>query len=118
MKAHIYRREDYDLEVKVLDINLISKEECELTKLPRFCCDRGCFCVNAVMTFSNLDLPIGSDVWFMGSEDPYDFSHWYIFAKNKGVFGCLFKSDKYTEDETKLQTMLLEWAEKAGIKFG
>lgn len=118
MKAHIYKFEDYDSEVKALDIDLISKEECELFKLPRFYRDCGCFFVCAVMTFSNLNLPVCSKVWITESEDPYCHSHWYIFAKNKGMYCIPFKADKYTKDETKLRSMIQEWAGNSGIKFG
>ena len=115
MKAHIYKRENYDADVKVLDINLVSKEECELMKHPRFYREPGIFYVYAVITFSDLDLPVGSDVWFFNPEVP---SHWYIFEKNRGIYRIPFKADKYTVDEIKLKLLIREWAQSVGIEFG
>lgn len=119
MKAHLFKREDYSSDVTVLDINVISEDECKLLGYDPnerfFLAERGVFYVKAVLTFSELDLPVGSDVWFLNPDHP---SRWNIFARNKGYYLCPFRVDKYTEDEAKIKTMLREWAENVGIEFG
>ena len=118
MKAHIFRREDYDSDVTIRDIDVAP----EKIKYPNgyaksvFCCEGPLFYVDAVITFSDLNLPVGSEVWF-DHESMDSCSHWYIFAKNKGIYLCLFKANEYTEDKAKVKNMLRKWAESEGIKF-
>ena len=119
MKAHIFRREDYDSDVTVLDIDVAPKR----IKYPNGYCKSVCYCegprfyVNAVITFSDLDLPVGSEVWF-DHVSTESCPHCNIFANNKGICLCLFRADEYTEDRAKLKKMLRNWAEENGFKFG
>ncbi|MBO4531748.1 MAG: hypothetical protein J5767_14045, partial [Paludibacteraceae bacterium] len=122
MKANITEPSDYVSDIKVTDIYPASKEEAQLScpglskVCPRSLVSKGPyngFFVVAVMTFSNPDLPVGTDVSFAENRQ-----HWMVIEKNKASRHIRFNPDEYTEDETKLKNMLREWAEKEGIKFG
>ena len=122
MKAHITEPTRYESDIKVVDIDVASEEEAQLScpGLSKVCRKslvskgpyRGFFVV-AVMTFSGPDLPVGTDISFADTKQ-----RWTVIAKNKAARHVRFDPEEYEEDEAKIKDMLLEWAEERGIKFG
>ena len=77
------------------------------------------FSIGAILTFSCSELPIGAEFYLHENKNINDYTEsWYVFAKNKAIGIAKFDPDEYTEDEVKLKSMLREWAENKGIKFG
>lgn len=122
MKAHITEPAGYDSDIKVVDIDIASEEEAQLSSpgLSKVCRKslvskgpyRGFFVV-AVMTFSGPDLPVGTDISFADTKQ-----RWTVIAKNKAVRHVRFDPEEYEEDEAKIKVKLREWAEKSGVVFG
>ena len=122
MKAHITEPAGYDSDIKVVDIDVASEEEAQLSSpgLSKVCRKslvskgpyRGFFVV-AVMTFSGPDLPVGTDISFADTKQ-----RWTVIAKNKAVRHVRFDPEEYEEDEAKIKVKLREWAEKSGVVFG
>ena len=122
MKAHITEPAGYDSDIKVVDIDIASEEEAQLSSpgLSKVCRKslvskgpyRGFFVV-AVMTFSGPDLPVGTDISFADTKQ-----RWTVIAKNKAIRHVRFDPEEYEEDEAKIKAKLREWAEKSGVMFG
>lgn len=125
MKVSVSKVKEYVTDIKLIDIDVASKEEAQLID-PDLSCNhrflpkslvktgqfRGFFVI-AVLTFTGSELPIGKTFSF-----PHNSQGWKVIKKNKAARHIRFKPDEYTEDEAKLKTMLREWAENNGIKFG
>lgn len=73
------------------------------------------FYVLATITLSGSELPVGSTFHIPGPNGP---SEWTMIKENKASGVICFDSDEYTKDELELKSMLREWAENNGIKFG
>ena len=122
MKAHITEPAGYDSDIKVVDIDVASEEEAQLSSpgLSKVCRKslvskgpyRGFFVV-AVMKFSGPDLPAGTDISFADTKQ-----RWTVIAKNKAVRHVRFDPEEHEEDEAKIKAKLREWAEKSGVVFG
>ena len=122
MKAHITEPAGYDSDIKVVDIDVASEEEAQLSSpgLSKVCRKslvskgpyRGFFVV-AVMTFSGPDLPVGTMISLTENRQ-----QWLVIDKNKATRHIRFSPDEYEEDEAKFKVMLRDWAEKKRIVFG
>jgi hypothetical protein len=124
MKVNVSVANEYVAEIKIVDIDVATEEEAQLTipdlsqnhrVLPCALTSSGPyrgFFVVAVLTFSGSELPVGSVFSF-----PYQTQKWKIIKKNKAAYHIRFSPDEYTEDEDKLKIMLREWAEKNGVVF-
>ena len=128
MKVNVVETKRYESDIKFIDINVISEDEALLyspRRKIRYILRRHTdniskrtssrFYVGAVLTLSDCDLPVGTE--FVISK-PEGVSKWTVFIKNKAFSMTCFEPDEYTEDEVKLKSMLREWAENNGIKFG
>ena len=128
MKVNVIETKRYESDIKFIDINVISEDEALLyspRRKIRYILRRHTdniskrtssrFYVGAVLTLSDCDLPVGTE--FVISK-PEGVSKWTVFIKNKAFSMTCFEPDEYTEDEVKLKSMLREWAENSGIKFG
>lgn len=128
MKVNVIETKRYESDIKFVDINVISEDEALLyspRRKIRYILRRHTdniskrtssrFYVGAVLALSNCDLPVGTE--FVISK-PEGVSKWTVFIKNKVFSMTSFEPDEYTEDEVKLKSMLREWAENNGIKFG
>ena len=128
MKVNVVETKRYESEIKFVDINVISEDEALLyspRRKIRYILRRHTdniskrtssrFYVGAVLTLSNCDLPVGTE--FVISK-PEGVSKWTVFMKNIAFSMTSFEPDEYTEDEVKIKSMLREWAENSGIKFG
>ena len=121
MKAHITEPAGYDSDIKVVDIDIASEEEAQLSSpgLSKVCRKslvskgpyRGFFVV-AVMTFSGPDLPVGPDISFADTTQ-----RWTVIAKNKAARHVRFDPEEFEEDEAKIKVKLRDWAEKSGVVF-
>lgn len=128
MKVNVVETKRYESDIKFVDINVISEDEallCSPRRKIRYILRRHTdniskrtssrFYVGAVLTLSDCDLPVGTE--FKISK-PEGVSKWTVFINNKAFSMMCFDPDEYTEDEAKLKSMLREWAENNGIKFG
>ena len=128
MKVNVVETKRYESDIKFVDINVISEDEALLyspRRKIRYFLRRHTdniskrtssrFYVGAVLTLSDCDLPLGTEFEISKSEK---VSKWTVFIKNKAFSMMCFDPDEYTEDEVKLKSMLREWAENNGIKFG
>ena len=128
MKVNVIETKRYESDIKFVDINVISEDEALLyspRRKIRYILRRHTdniskrtssrFYVGAVLTLSDCDLPVGTE--FVISK-PEGVSKWTVFIKNKAFSMTSFEPDEYTEDEVKIKSMLREWAENNGIKFG
>lgn len=128
MKVNVVETKRYESDIKFVDINVISEDEALLyspRRKIRYALRRltdniskrtsSRFYVGAVLTLSNCDLPVGAEFEI---SKPESVSKWMVFIKNKAFSMTCFEPDEYTEDEVKLKSMLREWAENNGIKFG
>ena len=128
MKVNVVETKRYESDIKFVDINVISEDEALLyspRRKIRYALRRHTdnnikrtssrFYVGAVLTLSDCDLPVGTEFEI---SRPESVSKWTVFIKNKAFSMTCFEPDEYTEDEVKLKTMLREWAENKGIKFG
>ena len=128
MKVNVVETKRYESDIKFVDINVISEDEALLyspRRKIRYILRRHTdniskrtssrFYVGAVLTLSNCDLPVGTE--FVISK-PEGVSKWTVFMKNIAFSMTSFEPDEYTEDEVKIKSMLREWAENSGIKFG
>ena len=122
MKAHITEPTGYESDIKVVDIDVASEEEAQLS-CPGLSnvCHRSLvstgpyngFFIVAVMTFSGPNLPVGTMITFTNN-----CQQWLVIEKNKATRHIRFSPDEYEEDKAKLKDKLREWAEEQGIKFG
>ena len=122
MKAHITEPTGYESDIKVVDIDVASEEEAQLS-CPGLSnvCHRSLvstgpyngFFIVAVMTFSGPNLPVGTMISFTNN-----CQQWLVIEKNKATRHIRFSPDEYEEDKAKLKDKLREWAEEQGIKFG
>ena len=128
MKVNVVETKRYESDIKFVDINVISEDEALLyspRRKIRYILRRHTdniskrtssrFYVGAVLTLSDCDLPVGTE---FAISKPKGVSKWTVFIKNKAFSMMCFDPDEYTEDEVKLKSMLQEWAENNGIKFG
>ena len=128
MKVNVVETKRYESDIKFVDINVISEDEALLyspRRKIRYFLRRHTdniskrtssrFYVGAVLTLSDCDLPVGTEFEI---SKPESVSKWTVFIKNKAFSMMCFDPDEYTEDEVKLKSMLREWAENNGIKFG
>lgn len=128
MKVNVVETKRYESDIKFVDINVISEDEALLyspRRKIRYALRRHTdniskrtssrFYVGAVMTLSDCDLPVGTEFEI---SKPESVSKWTVFIKYKAFSMTCFEPDEYTEDEVKLKSMLREWAENSGIKFG
>ena len=128
MKVNVVETKRYESDIKFVDINVISEDEALLyspRRKIRYFLRRHTdniskrtssrFYVGAVLTLSDCDLPVGTEFEI---SKPKGVSKWTVFIKNKAFSMMCFDPDEYTEDEVKLKSMLREWAENNGIKFG
>ena len=128
MKVNVVETKRYESDIKFVDINVISEDEALLyspRRKIRYFLRRHTdniskrtssrFYVGAVLTLSDCDLPVGTEFEI---SKPEGVSKWTVFIKNKAFSMMCFDPDEYTEDEVKLKSMLREWAENNGIKFG
>jgi hypothetical protein len=128
MKVNVVETKRYESDIKFVDINVISEDEALLyspRRKIRYILRRHTdniskrtssrFYVGAVLTLSDCDLPVGTEYVI---SKPEGVSKWTVFIKNKAFSMMCFEPDEYTEDEVKLKSMLREWAENNGIKFG
>lgn len=125
MIAKVTKTNETVTDIKIVDIDVASEEEARLSipdlsqnhrVLPMALITKGPykgFFVLAVITFTDYGLPVDSTFSFGENSQ-----HWKVIKKNKAVYHIRFSSDEYTEDKAKLKIMLLEWAEKNGIRFG
>ena len=121
MNAHVIEPAGYDSDIKIVDIDIASEEEAQLScpGLSKVCRKslvskgpyRGFFVI-AVMTFSGPDLPVGTMISLTENRQ-----QWLVIEKNKAARHMRFDPEEYEEDEVKLKSMLQKWAEKNGIKF-
>ena len=122
MNAHVIEPAGYESDITIVDIDVASEEEAQLSSpgLSKVCRKslvskgpyRGFFVV-AVMTFSGPNLPVGTDISFADTKQS-----WTVIAKNKAARHVRFDPEEYEEDEAKIKAMLRDWAEKNGIEFG
>ena len=128
MKVNVVETKRYESEINFVDINVVSEDELLLyspRRKIRYILRRHTdniskrtssrFYVGAVLTLSDCDLPVGTEFEI---SKPESVSKWTVFIKNKAFSMMCFDPDEYTEDEVKLKSMLREWAENNGIKFG
>ena len=128
MKVNVVETKRYESDIKFVDINVISEDEALLyspRRKIRYFLRRHTdniskrtssrFYVGAVLTLSDCNLPVGTEFEI---SKPESVSKWTVFIKNKAFSMTCFEPDEYTEDELKLKSMLREWAENSGIKFG
>ena len=128
MKVNVVETKRYESDIKFVDINVISEDEALLyspRRKIRYFLRRHTdniskrtssrFYVGAVLTLSDCNLPVGTEFEI---SKPESVSKWTVFIKNKAFSMMCFDPDEYTEDEVKLKSMLREWAENNGIKFG
>ena len=128
MKVNVIETKRYESDIKFVDINVISEDEALLyspRRKIRYILRRHTdniskrtssrFYVGAVLTLSDCDLPVGTELEI---SKPESVSKWTVFIKNKAFSMTCFEPDEYTEDEVKLKAMLREWAENNGINFG
>ena len=128
MKVNVVETKRYESDIKFVDINVISEDEALLyspRRKIRYFLRRHTdniskrtssrFYVGAVLTLSDCNLPVGTEFEI---SKPESVSKWTVFIKNKAFSMTCFEPDEYTEDEVKLKSMLREWAENNGIKFG
>ena len=128
MKVNVVETKRYESDIKFVDINVISEDEALLyspRRKIRYILRRHTdniskrtssrLYVGAVLTLSDCDLPVGTEFEI---SRPESVSKWTVFIKNKAFSMMCFDPDEYTEDEVKLKSMLREWAENNGIKFG
>lgn len=128
MKVNVVETRRYESDIKFVDINVIPEDEALLyspRRKIRYILRRHTdniskrtssrFYVGAVLTLSDCDLPVGTEFEI---SRPESVSKWTVFIKNKAFSMMCFDPDEYTEDEVKLKSMLREWAENNGIKFG
>ena len=128
MKVNVVETKRYESDIKFVDINVIPEDEALLyspRRKIRYILRRHTdniskrtssrFYVGAVLTLSDCDLPVGTEFEI---SRPESVSKWTVFIKNKAFSMMCFDPDEYTEDEVKLKSMLREWAENNGIKFG
>ena len=128
MKVNVVETKRYESDIKFVDINVISEDEALLyspRRKIRYILRRHTdniskrtssrLYVGAVLTLSDCDLPVGTEFEI---SKPKGVSKWTVFIKNKAFSMMCFDPDEYTEDEVKLKSMLREWAENNGIKFG
>ena len=135
MKVNVVETKRYESDIKFVDINVISEDEALLyspRRKIRYALRRHTdniskrtssrFYVGAVLTLSDCDLPVGTEFEISKPESvskwTVSVSKWTVFIKNKAFSMMCFDPDEYTEDEVKLKSMLREWAENNGIKFG
>ena len=132
MKVNVVETKRYESDIKFVDINVISEDEALLyspRRKIRYAHRRHTdnfskrtssrFYVGAVLTLSDCDLPVGTEFEISKPESvSKSVSKWTVFIKNKAFSMTCFEPDEYTEDEVKLKSMLREWAENSGIKFG
>ena len=121
MKAHITEPAGYDSDIKVVDIDIASESEAQLSSpgLSKVCRKslvskgpyRGFFVV-AVMTFSGPDLPAGTMISLTENRQ-----QWLVIEKNKAARHVRFDPEEYEEDEAIIKAKLREWAEKNGVEF-
>ena len=132
MKVNVVETKRYESDIKFVDINVISEDEALLyspRRKIRYILRRHTdniskrtssrFYVGAVLTLSDCDLPVGTEFEISKPESvSKSVSKWTVFINNKAFSMTCFEPDEYTEDEVKLKSMLREWAENSGIKFG
>lgn len=124
MKADVIVMNEYEADIKIVDIDAASEEDAKLFApviswnhpyLHRSLVSKGPyrgFFVIAVLTFTGSELPVGRTFSF-----PENSQDWKVIAANKAARHIRFSPDEYEEDEVKLKYMLQKWAEKNGIKF-
>lgn len=135
MKVNFTETITHELNFNIVDIDVISEEErLLLSRLyktdsykvaSRYCLvcstDRiskrkhTLFYVFATITLYGSELPVDSTFHIPGPNGP---SEWNVIKENNASGVICFDPDEYTEDEVKLKSMLREWAENNGIKFG
>ena len=127
MKVEVTEEKNYETCLKIVDIDVMSIAD-RIALLPlqyrgdsryhgRYFIDKvsGVFFVYAVLTLSGAVLPKGVSMRIPCGRRK---TAWRIFAENKAFSVLRFPAEEYEEDEGKLKTMLREWAENNGIKFG
>lgn len=135
MKVYFTETITHELDINITDIDVISEEERLLLSRVyktdsykvtsryylKSLTDRISkrknkrFYVLATITLSGSELPVGNSIHIPGPDGP---SEWIVIKENKASGVTCFDPDEYTEDEVKLKSMLREWAENNGIKFG
>ena len=123
MKADVIVMNEYEAEIKITDIDIISEEE-------RLACGFKTryfvnhktdeFFVYAVITLSGPDLPVGA--WL--SIPDLTAPSWRVFSKNKAFYLIRLSSRQFDElqydyhaFDYEFKPLLQTWARKRGIRF-
>ena len=125
MKADVIVMNEYEAEIKITDIDIISEEE-------RLSCGfrtryfvnqmTNEFCIYAVITLSGPDLPVGARLSF--PDLTVTARSWRVFAKNKAFYLIRLSSRQFDElqydyhaFDYEFKPLLQAWARKRGIRF-
>ena len=122
MKVNFNEIITHEMNIKIVDIDVVSEEETLLfssRRKIRYGLARSTsnarFYVGTVLTLSDCNLPVGTEFEIPRTGG---VSKWTIFVKDKAFSMTSFDPDEYTEDEAKLKVLLRKWADSNGIKFG
>ena len=121
MKARMIDSQSREFDLKIVDIDAITEEEKQSLSEDdwrvRFLL-KGRFddhyCVGAVITFSDSDIPVGTEFELLDE----DFSWWSVLAENKAWHITRISLEDYVKDRAKLKVLIRKWAVSNGIKFG